>query len=298
VAVAGIEVPIQVKRGVRQGDSFSPLLFTAVVEHVMRKLDWSKCGINIDGRHLTHQLFADDAVLISHKRTEIKRMLEELSEECKKVGLRINRKKTVVMGNCGQTPIKLDGEEIKYVDSFVYLGRQMSFVPGMRQEIGRRIGAGWSAFHRYKDFFRSRAITISLKRRLFNLCVLPAMLYASETWTATQTEWARMEVTQNRMDRAMLGITLRDRKPTEWIRGVTRTEHVYMASMRRKRNWARKIARMDGNRWPKRMNDWRPRKFKRGRGRPRTRWRDPFVKNFGVNWQRQVLDHPDDDFFV
>ena len=225
-------------------------------------------------------------------------MLEEFATECAKVGLRINRKKTVVMTNTENLPIALDGEEIKYVNNFVYLGREISFDPGMRQEIGRRIGAGWGAFRRYKDFFKSRAVSIKLKRRLWNCCVLPAMLYGSETWTATQTEWARIEVAQHRMDRAMLGITLRDRKPIEWIRGVTRTKHVYMESMQRKRNWARKIARMDGHRWPKKITEWRPRAFKRGRGRPRTRWRDPFVKNFGINWQRRVLDYSDDDFFL
>jgi len=91
----------------------------------------------------------------------------------------------------------------------------------------------------------------------------------------------------------MTGTTLRDRWPIERLRGATRTDSVWLEGKLRKRNWVKKIARMNSDEWPRRITDWRPWKFKRGRGRPRTRWRDDFVKNYGAAWARIAINNPE-----
>ena len=40
---------ISIKRGVRQGDTISPKLFTATLESIFRRLNWENKGVNIDG---------------------------------------------------------------------------------------------------------------------------------------------------------------------------------------------------------------------------------------------------------
>ena len=40
---------IRIKRGVRQGDTISPKLFTATVESIFRRLNWENKGVKIDG---------------------------------------------------------------------------------------------------------------------------------------------------------------------------------------------------------------------------------------------------------
>ena len=59
------DIIIDVKWGVRQGDTISPKLFIATLEYVMRKLEWDHMGVKVDGRQLHHLRFVDDIVLIT-----------------------------------------------------------------------------------------------------------------------------------------------------------------------------------------------------------------------------------------
>ena len=49
------------------------------------------------------------------------------------------------------------------------------------KEIQRRIMAGWAAYAKHRDIFKSN-LAICLKRQVYNSCVLPAMTYGAETW--------------------------------------------------------------------------------------------------------------------
>ena len=93
------DIVIPINRGVRQGDTISPKLFTAALEDVFRKLNWKSQGIMIDGEPLNHLRFADDIVLFAHDVNTVAEMLKELNEASVQVGLRINRAKTQAMKN-------------------------------------------------------------------------------------------------------------------------------------------------------------------------------------------------------
>ncbi|KAK6754712.1 hypothetical protein RB195_013601 [Necator americanus] len=70
---------IDVKRGVRQGVTISPKIFSATRENAVRKLDWYDVGVKVDGRQLHHLHFADDIVLITPSINQAERMLTELA---------------------------------------------------------------------------------------------------------------------------------------------------------------------------------------------------------------------------
>ena len=57
-----------------------------------------------------------------------------------------------------------------------------------------------------------------LKRKVYNQCVIPAMTYGCETWKLTKRTENLLRIAQ----RAMLGITMRDRHRSTWIRAKTR----------------------------------------------------------------------------
>ena len=91
--------PFQVSRGVRQGDTSSPKLFTACLEKVFQKLNWSRRGILIDGEYLSHLRFADDIIIFTRNIAELHKMLQELNQASLEVGLSMNFKKTKIMCN-------------------------------------------------------------------------------------------------------------------------------------------------------------------------------------------------------
>ena len=70
----------------------------------------------------------------------------------------------------------------------------------------------------------------------------------------------------------MIGVTLKDRKSTEWIRKQSGLTDIIRSIRESKHRWAGHVARRRDNRWTIRITEWIPHGNKRPRGRPRTRW--------------------------
>ncbi|KAK6733674.1 hypothetical protein RB195_017432 [Necator americanus] len=88
---------IPIGKGVRQGDTISPKLFTAALQWIMKSLFWEERGICVDGRFPSNLRFADEIVLFSSSTNEAEKILNELNEAGKRIGPRIDRKKTQFM---------------------------------------------------------------------------------------------------------------------------------------------------------------------------------------------------------
>ncbi|KAK6018737.1 endonuclease/exonuclease/phosphatase family protein [Ostertagia ostertagi] len=181
--ICGHVKPIKMRRGVRQGDPISPALFAAALETVFRNIDWYEEGININGYYLNHLRYADDVVIIAHESQKLQRMLQEVYEKSQAVGLKINFTKTTIMTNSVIQPITIDGHDVQYCTNFIYLGQRVSFDANNTVEIQRRIQAGWNAFNRLSSFLTNRRVPMRFKRRVYESCVEPAILYGCETWT-------------------------------------------------------------------------------------------------------------------
>ncbi|KAE9417567.1 hypothetical protein Angca_008283, partial [Angiostrongylus cantonensis] len=139
------EINVDVKRGVRQGDTISPKLFPATLQKVMRTLEWDNMGVKIDGRQLHHLRFADDIVLITPDISQAERMLADFDKACGKIGLRLNLKKTMFMKNglVLFAPFTLNGTNISECSSYVYLGREINVMADLAPELSRRKRAAW-----------------------------------------------------------------------------------------------------------------------------------------------------------
>ena len=104
----------RIKRGVRQGDTISPKLFTATLESIFRRLNWENKGVKIDGEFLSNLRFADDIFLCTETPQELQQMLQELSDESRQMGLKMNITKTKVMV-VDNTPINVNNVLIENV---------------------------------------------------------------------------------------------------------------------------------------------------------------------------------------
>ncbi|XP_063539716.1 uncharacterized protein LOC134748833 [Cydia strobilella] len=284
--------PIPLQRGVRQGDVISPKLFTAALEDAFKVLDWKGRGINVNGEYITHLRFADDIVVMAETMEDLSAMLADLSRVSERVGLKMNMDKTKIMSNVHvvPTPVLIGGSALEVVDDYVYLGQTVQLGrSNFEKEVTRRIRLGWAAFGKLHSIFSSK-LPQCLKSKVFDQCVLPVMTYGSETWALTMGLIRRLKVTQRAMERAMLGVSLRDRVRNDDIRSRTRVTDIARRIANLKWQWAGHIARRTDGRWGRKVLEWRPRTGRRTAGRPPTRWSDDLVKVAGIRWLRAAQD--------
>ena len=78
-------------RGFRQGDALSPVMFTAAVEQIFKRMD-IETGINIIGVKLSHLRFENNIILFAESEGKLRSLLEDLNEQEKKDGMKSNKK--------------------------------------------------------------------------------------------------------------------------------------------------------------------------------------------------------------
>ncbi len=89
----GETIRIMLKRGVKQGDPLSPLLFNLAVDPLLYALERHGKGFDIKGASITSLAFADDLVLLSSSWHGMARNLAILEQFCEATGLKVNPKK-------------------------------------------------------------------------------------------------------------------------------------------------------------------------------------------------------------
>ena len=285
-----ISEQFKIERGVRQGDPISPKLFTATIEQIFKKANLKK-GINIDGEKLKDLRFADDVALLTEKIKEMEEHLNRLNTESKKHGLKIHKGKTKCMTNFeSEKGVKIESKTIERVETYKYLGQISTTKKKTEEEFKERIKKTWSCFGKHKEIFLDKKLPLSLKRKVFNQCIIPTAAYGSETWALTKQQMTKMRTMQRAMERKVLNIKLKDQIHHQKIHEQTQFSDIQKYICRQKWKWARHVSRMKDNRWTKRCTEWRPRRGKRNRGRPTKRWRDDIEATGGKLWARKAED--------
>ena len=85
-----------IRKGLKQGDALSPLLFNFVLEYVIRRVQKNQDGLRLNG---THQLmvYAGDGNMLGGSVHTIQENAEALIVASKQIGLEVNADKTKQM---------------------------------------------------------------------------------------------------------------------------------------------------------------------------------------------------------
>ncbi|KAK3506633.1 hypothetical protein QTP70_011148 [Hemibagrus guttatus] len=123
----------------------------------------------------------------------------------------------------GHGTVRLQGEEVKKVQEFKYLGSTVQSNGECGKEVKKRVQAGWNGWRKVWGVLCDRKISARIKGKVYRTVVRPAMLYGLETVSLRKRQESELEVAELKMLRFSLGVTRLDRIRNEYIRG---TAHV------------------------------------------------------------------------
>ena len=86
------------------------------------QLDEAQAGIKIAGRNTNNLRYADDTALMAESEEEVRSLLFKVKEESEKFGLKLSIQKTKIMASSPITSWQIDGETMKTMRDFIFLG--------------------------------------------------------------------------------------------------------------------------------------------------------------------------------
>ncbi|GBP33186.1 Putative uncharacterized transposon-derived protein F52C9.6 [Eumeta japonica] len=137
---------------------------------------------------------------------------------------------------------------------------------------------------------KSIDLSIGIKRKVFNTCVLPCITYGCETWALTKHHRNMLEHCQRAMERSMIGIKKEDKIQNTVIRSKTKVTDVLIRIDSLKWRWTGHLLRGTQEKWSNIITDWYPREGRRNRGRQSKRWEDELKLTAGPKWRRVARD--------
>ena len=89
-------------------------------------LDEAQAEIKIAGRSSNNLRYAEDTTLMAESKEELKSLLMKVKEESEKAGLKFNIQKMKIMASGPVISWQLDGETMKMVTDFIFLGSKIT----------------------------------------------------------------------------------------------------------------------------------------------------------------------------
>ena len=117
----------------------------------------------------------------------------KVKEESEKVGLKLNIKKTRIMGSGPITSWQIDGETVETVADFILGGSKITAGGDCSHEIKRCLLLGRKVMTNLDSILISRDITLPTKVHLVKAVVFPVVMYGCESWTIKKSEHQRID---------------------------------------------------------------------------------------------------------
>ncbi|KAK3547537.1 hypothetical protein QTP86_021515 [Hemibagrus guttatus] len=256
-----------VEVGLHQGSALSPFLFAIVMdqlsEEVRQESPWT-------------MMFADDIVICSESREQVEENLERWRFALERRGMKVSRSKTEYM--CvnereGSGTVRLQGEEVKKVQEFKYLGSTVQSNGECGKEVKKRVQAGWNGWRKVSGVLCDQKISARIKGKVYRTVVRPVMLYGLETVSLRKRQESELEVAELKLLRFSLGVTRLDRIRNEYIRGTAHVGRLGDKVREARLRWFGHVQRRESEYIGRRMLDMEL-PGRRQRGRPKRRYMD------------------------
>ena len=127
---------------------------------------------------------------------ELKILLMKVKEDSEKVGLNLNIQKMKIMAFGPITSWKIDGDTVKTVADFIFLGSKITADGDCSHEIKRRLFLGRRVMTNLDSIFKSRDITLPTKVCLVKAMVFPVVMYGCESWIVKKAERRRIDAVE------------------------------------------------------------------------------------------------------
>ena len=121
-------------------------------------LEEAQAGIKIARRNINNLRYADDTTLMGESEEELKSLLMKVKEESEKAGLKLYIQKTKIMTSSPITSWQIDGETMKTVTDFIFLGSKITVDGDCSYEIKRHLLLGRKAMTKLDSILKSRDI--------------------------------------------------------------------------------------------------------------------------------------------
>ena len=151
-------------------------------------LQEAQAGIKIAGRKINNLRYADDTNLMAESEEELNTLLTILKEESEKVGLKLNIQKTKIMVSGPITSWQIDGQTVKTVTDFIFLGSKITEDGDCSHEIKRLLLLGRKVMTNLDRISKSRDITLPTMVRLVKAMVFPVVMDGCASWTVKKAE--------------------------------------------------------------------------------------------------------------
>jgi len=138
-----------------------------------RNLKWKFTSV------LENPNYADDVALITSRFADLQEKTDRLAATAGIFGLKINpgKTKTLIVDHRCTDYIRIEGEKVEDVESFVYLGSVLDKLGGAETDIKRQLALARNAFTRLQNIWRSGRFSQKTKLRILNSNVMSVLLY-------------------------------------------------------------------------------------------------------------------------
>ena len=152
------------------------------------RLDEAQAGIKIAGKNINNLIYSDDTTFMAASEEELKSLLMKVTEESEKFGLKLKIQKMKIMASGPITSWQTDGETVKTMADFIFLGSKITADGDSSHKIKRLLLLGRKVMTNLDSILKSRDTIFPTNVHLVKAMVFPVVMYGCESWTMKNTE--------------------------------------------------------------------------------------------------------------